>query len=167
MSPSGAKGRDASRENLQRMLDEKELFRLYPDLLPALLLKIHEMYPELERPPDTEEEILALAGCSREEAYEMRDRLLELLPTLLEEPRVQDPELAVMDAVFNFVVAHPGAVQGPPESRTYSDEYRRFVVGLIEPGGPGEGLSTARLASLSVVPLATLEEWLRASTDQA
>ncbi len=43
---------------------------------------------------------------------------------------------------------------------TYTDDFRRFVIELVGPGGVGEGVSTGELADLTGVSVGTLKGWL-------
>ena len=54
---------------------------------------------------------------------------------------------------------HPGAASFENDRYGYTDNFRRFIVGLVEPGEVGEGLSVAQLAEASSVPLGTLKSW--------
>jgi hypothetical protein len=50
---------------------------------------------------------------------------------------------------------------GPVEQRSYSEDFRHFVVGLTAPGQPGETLSLIDLVYATGIPRATLKEWLQ------
>jgi hypothetical protein len=65
--------------------------------------------------------------------------------------------------VCDYLFAHPGAtrIAGDGHTYVYSEEYRRFAVGLAAPGQPGEGMSSAELAGHCAVPPELFEEWIR------
>ncbi len=100
----------------------------------------------------------------------MQQRLEEVLPTLIGSPgrpaaRTGDSGTReeVLVALRDFLICNPGAACDRGQRRIYSDGFRRFVVGLAEPGGLGQELTTAELASLCGVPPGTLKDWMRAS----
>ena len=155
-------------------------FRATASLIAAFLLLLREFLPGWGGLPRTVAETLALTGAGKSQAYAMRDRLREMLPTLIGTPGrpasqpthscdecshcgncSQCPMMNVLMAVRNYIVANPGSACGPGERCVYSDDFRRFVVGLVAPGRPGEGMSTAHLASATGVPLGTLKDWFR------
>lgn len=114
----------------------------------------------------TTEEILQLTGSGKSQAYVMAARLRELLGALAgkpgrpgSEPAPQDVRLTVLSAVNEFLICHPGSAYCEEERSHYLDSFRRFIVGLVEPGQPGEGLSVAQLSDASQIPLGTLKEW--------
>ncbi|HXG36392.1 MAG TPA: hypothetical protein VNL15_05435, partial [Dehalococcoidia bacterium] len=110
----------------------------------------------------TVEEILALTGAGRSQTYQLCGRILEWLPTLVGRPGrpARPPEesalVATMRAARDYILAHPGAACCAGERARYSDGFRRFVVALAAPGGPGEGLTSAQLADAAGVPPETL-----------
>ena len=115
----------------------------------------------------TTEEILQLTGSGKSQAYVMTARLRELLSGLAGQPGrpsseapSRDARLAVLSAVVEFLVCHPGSAYLEEERRHYLGSFRRFIVGLVEPGQPGEGLSVAQLSDASQIPLGTLKSWL-------
>lgn len=132
----------------------------------AMVLMGQELYPDPNAWPPLAE-MLASSGADEKEAYECLARLRELVPTVLRKPgRPARPAMptqgrtAALAAVVNFLVRHPGALLKREEGHLYTDDYRRFVVGLGGHGQPGEGLSHEELASVTCVPLETLREWL-------
>ena len=112
----------------------------------------------------------AALGVSRSQAYELADRIHENLSTLArpggrpppspKAPEHEDAPYAVACAVRDFLTLHPGAIVSHQKRQAYSDELRRMVVGLRNEGGSGHGLSLARFAQASGVPLETLRQWL-------
>lgn len=144
-----------------------------PSVVAALLLLARELLPGCTEWPRTVADALRLSGAGKSQAYEVLGRLRHLLPTLLGSAgRPASPPLdentieEVLMAVRDYLFGHPGAICGTGERRTYSDDFRRFVVGLADPGQPAEGKSTAALAFASGVPLGTLREWLRLPHDR-
>jgi transposase InsO family protein len=140
-------------------------------LTTALLLLSRERLPEWEAWPQTAKELLELTGASRTQAYEMLGRLRAVVPTLLgtpgrpaAEPTAPTAYTDVVVAVRNFLLQNPGSACYIGERYTYSDEYRRFIVGLVSPGNAGEGMSLEELSKASSVPLGTIKDWLSRKT---
>lgn len=125
-------------------------------VVPCLAKELGPVNPMLER-----------IGAGRSQSFEMRDRLRDLIPSVLHPPgrpqRTPAEEtsvLAVMEACFDYAARHPGAVSVKTQRQRYSEGYRRFVVALTAPGGLAENLSAVDLARASRVPLGTLKNWL-------
>ena len=138
-----------------------------PSVVAAVLLLARELLAG--RPwPETADDILAVTGAGHSQAYTMLRRLREVTVTLAMSagrPPAQacdDASRAVLTAVRDFLMEHPGAVAGRGPRRRYSEELRRFVVGLTAPDGVGRTLTVEQLADTSGVPLGTLKDWLRA-----
>ncbi len=140
--------------------------RVSPLLVAALLLAARTFQHTLDIDSSSEADILAATGAGRSRAYELRNKLLEWLPSLLRpvgrpavEPCAPPPsrtaELAA--TVLRFVMDHPGCVWGG-ERRGYSDALRAFVIELRERYAE---LDSAAFAAAVQVPLATLEDWSR------
>lgn len=137
----------------------------------ATFLLARQSVPEWDGWPTTAE-ILALVGASRSQAYEYYSRLEEVAPTVVRPPgrrpaappsaSSDDRLLPVSIACFEYLGRHPGSFRIHHERRVYSDGFRRFVLALLNPGEPGEALSTEELSLASSVPLGTLKDWLRA-----
>lgn len=139
-----------------------------PSLAGAILLLARQVAPSWEGWPQTQSELLTLVGAKKSQAYELLGRLWQVLPSLLGKagrPSAVSAECScrwsVLETLFAYLCDHPGAVCGQGRRRTYSDGFRRLVVGLLDPGKPGEGMTVAELASVSQVPLGTLKDWLR------
>jgi len=68
---------------------------------------------------------------------------------------------AVMTAVRDYLMKNPGAAAaGPGGVRTfYSQGFREFVVTLIGPGGPGEGMTLPQAEYATGVSQRTLTAW--------
>lgn len=115
--------------------------------------------------------MLERIGAGRSQAYGVRNRLQELLPSWFrgpgrpERPPTEEKTLwPVLEACFDYVSRHPGAVSAREHRSHYSDEYRRFVVELAGPGGLAEGLSLSDLSQATLVPKGTLQNWLCPAT---
>lgn len=114
----------------------------------------------------TTDQILEQTGSSKSQAYAMASRLRVLLPTLMGKPGRPPSEeapavslLAVSRCIQDYLMRHPGSAYFDQDRHHYLDDFRRFVVGLVEPGQPGQGLSVAQLAEASSIPLGTLKSW--------
>ena len=129
--------------------------------------------------PSTVAGILAVTGAGRSQAYAMLPRLREAAaalvapagrpPSVPAEPSSASDEatVAVLRAVRDFLMEHPGAVAGSADRRRYSDGLRRFVTGLGAPGAVAESLTVSQLADAVGVPQGTLKDWLRMSPTSA
>jgi transposase InsO family protein len=144
------------------MLPANETF--HSSIAAALLLLGRELMNWTDWP--TTDQILKQTGASRSQAYAMASRLKERLPTLMgkpgrptSEPASMDSLLAVSRCIQNYLIRHPGSAYFDQGRHHYLDDFRRFIVGLVEPGQPGEGLSVAQLAEASSIPLGTLKSW--------
>lgn len=131
----------------------------------ALLLLGREAVPQWPDRPTTEE-ILNLTGSGKSQAYTMMARLRELLPVLLGKPGrpaatppPANSVLAVSRCIQDYLMRHPGSAHFQQGRYHYLDDFRCFIVGLVAPGQPGEGLSVAQLAAASSLPLGTLKGW--------
>jgi hypothetical protein len=113
-------------------------------------------------------EILRLTGTTRSRAYEIKDALEAMLPTLARppgRPRVEPApgpanvseffEIAV--EMIQFMKRNPGCVQSGTRDR-YADGYRRFVLELRERHAD---VTATEFAVAIDLPLGTLEDWLR------
>jgi len=108
----------------------------------------------------------ALTGASSSQAYQMVERLRRTASTLMGKPGrppsqrpPDDSLLKVSKAIQQYLMRFPGSARETPVRTQYSDGFRCFIVGLIESGQPGEGLSIAGLAEATTIPLVTLNEW--------
>jgi transposase InsO family protein len=112
----------------------------------------------------TTRESLEATGVSRSRAYEVKERLDALLPTLTapsgrppkpaEEPCSRD----LATEVLSYVLDHPGCVSGGGQRREYSDGFTFFVMELME---RHSDISIDVLAQIILVPAGTLKEWRR------
>lgn len=136
----------------------------HSSIVAALLLLARELVNWPDAP--TVEDILDLTGSGRSQAYARAARLRELLATLagkpgrpVAKPAPAEAQQAVSRAILNYLMRHPGSAYLERERYCYLDDFRRFIVGLVEPGQPGSGLSVAQLADASQIPLGTLKNW--------
>jgi len=132
----------------------------------AWMLVGKEIFPDWPSWPKTGAEAIALAGASSSQAYQVASRLRQQVSTLLGKPgRPPSPPpkdlslLKVSKAVQDYLMRHPGSAYQSQEKCSYNDGFRRFVVGLVETGQPGEGLTVADLAEATCIPLGTLKDW--------
>ena len=137
---------------------------LHSSIVAALLLVVRELVDWPEAP--TTEDVLQMTGSGRSQAYAMAARLRELLGTVAGKPGrpaselvPEDAQRAVNRAILDYLMRHPGSAYVERERYCYLDEFRRFIVGLLEPGQPGFGLSVAQLSDASQIPLGTLKSW--------
>ncbi len=138
-----------------------------PSLLAAILLWAIEILRGLESWPSTAAEAIALVGAGRSQAYETLGRLKELAGDLYRQPGRPEAEqapvatMAVMERVRDFLLTHPGAARVAGSRSRYSDTFRRFVLDLASPQGPGHALTREQLAAAVGIPSGTLDDWLR------
>jgi hypothetical protein len=65
---------------------------------------------------------------------------------------------AIVDA---YLDAHPGTLQGPRANPTYSFEFVKFVIELLQPGQVGGELDKTEICAATGIPLATLLKWFQ------
>jgi len=122
----------------------------------------------LEALPTTSAEAIASVGAGRSQAYDVLGRLQASTSELFESagrPAASEPApdtaLELCAAVRDFVMLHGGCVRVRGEHCTYSDGFRRFIVGLFAPQAPACTLTVEQAADAIGVPLGTLKYWLR------
>jgi len=134
----------------------------------GLLLLAAGWLRERRLPCPTAAEVLSTLEAGKSQAYEYRDRILELVSTLARPrgrppqepaPATEDAVLPVMEEVLAYLMRHPGAVVSGPQRCFYSDGYRRLVLLLRE---RHSGLSLERFSRAVRVPVPTLRDWLAA-----
>jgi len=136
-----------------------------PLLTTALLLAARRHLSLLGLPHPTTRQIFESTGATRSRSYELKDALLDLLPTLerpagrppAELPR-QEETATVTDQVLSFVMQHPGSVSQHAQRQRYSDAFRCFILELCE---LHRHVSLEAFAGAAKVPLGTLKDWLR------
>lgn len=140
-----------------------------PVVAAALLLAASERARRHGLPHPTVDQILIATEATRSRAYEVRDELLVLLPSLhrpagrpastptaplLEESCTLR---SISQSVLRFVISHPGCISGARRLH-YTDVFRHHVVDLRAEHAT---LPLAHFAEAICVPLETLEDWLR------
>jgi hypothetical protein len=142
-------------------------------LVAAVLLAARHLRPRDLLPDATVEQVLASTGATRSRAYELRDALIAMLPSLQRPagrppapPREANPDSAreLCGAVLTFLMDHPGCVHGGAERHHYTDPFRHFVLELRE---RHLDLELEHFAEAISVPLGTLKAWLGAGVDEA
>jgi hypothetical protein len=140
-----------------------------PALVAALLLAAGEHLRAYDLPCPTVAQVLAATGASRSRAYELRDAVLAVLPSLLRPvgrppapPREVCPDTAraLLSAVTGFIKDHPGCVSGGDERHHYADAFRHFVIALRE---QHPDMRLDLFADATDLPLGTLKAWLDAT----
>lgn len=115
----------------------------------------------------TATQIVAAAGATRSRAYELRDAIMGVLPKLVRGPgrpkaqREPVPDGVLADLrgeLLRFVMQHPGCVHAHPGRSRYAESFRHFVLELRDRHAD---LSLADFAAAVLVPVGTLEDWLR------
>ncbi len=110
-------------------------------LVAGVLLLAHEHQRARGLAGPTVEEITAATGVSRSRAYEVRDELRRVLPSVLRpvgrppSPPCEvnrDVAYTLLRAVTAFIRAHPGCVSEGPQRTYYGDAFRRYVLELRE-----------------------------------
>jgi hypothetical protein len=136
-----------------------------PLLTAALLLAARRHLSHLRLPHPTARQILDATGATHTRAYDLKNALLDLLPTLERpagRPRAelppQEETTSVTDQVLSFVMQHPGSVYQHAQRNRYSDGFRCFILELCE---LHRQVSLEAFARAVKVPLGTLKDWLR------
>jgi hypothetical protein len=139
-----------------------------PVLVAGLLLAAGEYHRALDLPCPTVVQVITSTGASRSRAYELRNAVLAVLPSLQQSvgrppasPRevASDVTCVSLRAVATFLMDHPSCVGGGAERRRYTDAFRHFVLELREKHSDVE---IEHFAEALMVPLGTLKEWLGA-----
>lgn len=121
--------------------------------------------PELAMPSTAQ--VVDATSATRSRAYELRDAILGVLPTLVRppgRPKVQReplPDAALADLraqTLRFCMQHPGCVHEHPGRARYSESFRLFVLELRQ---RHVDVPLADFAAALFVPIGTLEDWLR------
>jgi hypothetical protein len=139
-----------------------------PVLVAGVLLLAHEYQRALGLPGPTVEQITSATDVSRSRAYEVREALRSVLPSLLR-PVGRPPgvphesstavALALCRAVATFVMEHAGCVSAGAERRRYGNAFRCYALELRERHAD---IELGSFAEAILVPLGTLKEWLAA-----
>jgi hypothetical protein len=141
-------------------------------IVAGLLLAAGDHLRTHDLPRPTAAQVIASTGASRSRAYELRNALLAVLPSLQQPvgrppapPREVAPDVTctLLRAVATFLMDHPGCVGGSEERRHYTDAFRHFVIGLREQHADVE---IETFAEAILVPLGTVKDWLGAGVDK-
>jgi hypothetical protein len=126
----------------------------------------------LLKPDVRAEDVCQGLGVSRSASYGLAGQIFEAARGV-HRPRGRPPKsqtLApvstsqlVATAVVRYLMDNPGCVV-PGRRRIYTDGFRRFVIRLMGPGGPGETLTAAEVAEAIDVPVRTFRDWLATPT---
>ncbi len=133
----------------------------------AILILARQMFPKyLSAEVSSIEKVCQELGCSRSQAYEKLDTLLELLKEI-DKPRgrpknqpSRDNQNSLILAMRDYLMDNPGAVNGSGKRRTYNDGFRRFVLEQMKEGSPGSTFTIEQMSEATGVPLGTLKTWL-------
>lgn len=136
-----------------------------PLLTAALALASLSVLRRLRLPRPTVGQLLDATGVSRSRAYELKDALLRLLPSIerpVGRPKAEPPPAlktcGLAETVLSFIMQHPGCVYGGGRRQRYSDPFRHFILELCEQH-PDVALES--FAAVVQVPLGTIKDWLR------
>jgi transposase InsO family protein len=116
--------------------------------------------------PDGAAEACRIIGASRSQAYEMLARLKGALEDLQGQPgrppreSTQAVDRDLLVAVRDFLMQHPGCVEGRGSRRVYHVKYRDFVLRQLSPGGAAQALTQEQAADVFGVPLGTIKDWM-------
>lgn len=138
-----------------------------PSIRAAVVLHAMEILRDHQGWPRTATEAIALLGACRSQAYEMLGRHKAAIDTLCGEagrpPQDPSPDatLAVTRSIRDFLLANPGAARSGAPRSWYGDPFRRHVLDLAAPDGPGANLTREQFADAVGVPPDTLDDWLR------
>ena len=151
------------------LTDRLKYSSLKPSIVAAHLIFVRNILRRLgtEQLPSTNGAIIALAGAGNSQAYAMLSRLESACSTLERPPGPppksvpSDTVNAVLVAVRDFLMEHPGAVAERGSRNRYSEIFRRFVLGFFAPDGLAADLTIEQAAEAVGVPLGSLKDWLR------
>jgi hypothetical protein len=135
-------------------------------VIAGLLLAALEYFRKLSLPHPSGAEVVEALGTSRSQAYEHRQRILEILPSLeRSRGRPNEPTTipsedtgALSREVVEFMFEHPGCVASRGNKKWYSDAFRVFI---IELRARHLELDLLSFSEAVVVPLGTIEDWQR------
>jgi len=150
---------------------------LVPDLPPAVASLVtaglvlaarslaNAVVPDLSMP--TAAQVVETTGATRSRAYELRDAVLGLVPTLVRSPgrppndREPAPGSALADLraqALCFIMQHPGCVHTSAQRKHYAECFRLFVLDLR---AQHTTMPLRDFAEAILLPVGTLEDWLR------
>jgi hypothetical protein len=107
--------------------------------------------------------VIQSLGVSRTQSYELRGRLEVQLGELhkpLGRPKKPAPLPApqVSHEVLAYLYEHPGAARARGTRKAYSDDFRLFILGLLQ---RHKEVSLESFAAAAILPLGTIKDWLR------
>jgi len=150
------------------MLDQRRP-SFTPLVQAALILVARPVLRELGLASPTVVEVIAAIGVGRSRAYELSRELGEMAATL-QRPQGRPPKkpgdpapdasFAVACTVRDYLFHHPGSAIAGEQRNTYTGRFRRLVIELLAPGGPGYALTREQAATATGVPRETLKSWL-------
>ena len=136
-------------------------------LAAALLLVARDLNRRLGLAHPSATQILEATTAGRSRAYELREGLLGLLPSLLRPPgrpaasHAPLPSEGVLSeiqgAALDFLMAHPGCARDSGQRRRYYEPFRHFVLELRE---RHTDLDLDTFAAAIRVPVGTIKDWL-------
>lgn len=136
-------------------------------LVAALLLVARDLCRRLGLAHPSATQILDATKAGRSRAYELREALLGLLPSLLRPPgrpaagQAPAPSESVLSeiqgAVLDFLMAHPGCARDSGQRRRYFKPFPHFVLELRERHAD---LDLDTFAAAIRVPVGTIKDWL-------
>jgi hypothetical protein len=138
-----------------------------PLLDAAVLLAARPVLHRLGLPHPTVGQVIDATAASRSRAYELKDELLALLPSLdrpvgrppAEVPQQRDPVTETITVrVLDFVMQHPGCVYRAADRQHYSDGFRHRILELKQQHSQ---VSLESFSEAASVPLGTLKDWMR------
>jgi len=133
----------------------------------AVVLTARPVLHRLGLAHPTVKQVIDATAASRSRAYELKDELLALLPSLdrpVGRPPAgpagqQDPVTETITApVLDFVMQHPGCVHRAADRQHYSDGFRQLIVELKQ---QHPQVSLESFSDAAHVPLGTLKDWMR------
>lgn len=136
-----------------------------PLVIAGLLLAAIPYLRSLELSALSAADVIGATGAGRSRAYEVKAEIEAFLPGLARPPgRPPEPELVpvlrpdITGQTLEFLMAHPGAVEGDGARRRYSDAFRHFVLDLC---ATYKDVSIPEIAAAVHMPEPTLKDWLR------
>ncbi|MFC1612006.1 hypothetical protein ACFL6C_13675 [Myxococcota bacterium] len=136
----------------------------------ALLLAALPRLRALGLPHPTAKQVIEATGARRSRAYELRAHLEARLQKLVRAPgrppksdtveaTVAAPD--IMRKVLEYVWRHPGCVVAGDDRRSYSVDFRQFILEFL---AAHRDITVEGFANASTIPLGTIKDWLRGGT---